>query len=319
MKIAFHSNQLGERGTEVALYDYAYFNESLLNNKSIIISKKSSNLVSLDKFKKRFKVFLYEDFSEVDGFLEKENANIFYAIKAGHKDGIAPKVCKTVVHCVFDVSEPHGDVYAAISESLAEKSRDYVSVVPHMINLPDTENNFRKTLAIPDDAIVFGRHGGFDTFDIDFVYKVIKKIVKKRKDIYFLFLNTKPFYKNWFSRSHQQIIHLSSTTDLFKKVEFINTCDAMLHARKKGETFGIAVGEFSIKNKPIFTWRDSKDKAHLKILKDKAIIYNDQSHLYRLIQEFDPNWYQTQNWDAYSLEYSPQKVMASFEEVFLGG
>jgi len=30
MKVAFHSNQLGEGGTEVALYDYAHFNETIL-------------------------------------------------------------------------------------------------------------------------------------------------------------------------------------------------------------------------------------------------------------------------------------------------
>jgi hypothetical protein len=35
VKIAFYSNHLGERGTEVAMYDYAMFNESLLNNKYV--------------------------------------------------------------------------------------------------------------------------------------------------------------------------------------------------------------------------------------------------------------------------------------------
>jgi hypothetical protein len=36
MKIAFQSNQLCERGTEIALYDYAYFNKTILNNESVI-------------------------------------------------------------------------------------------------------------------------------------------------------------------------------------------------------------------------------------------------------------------------------------------
>ncbi len=30
MKIAFHSNQLGLRGTDVALYDYAFYNREVL-------------------------------------------------------------------------------------------------------------------------------------------------------------------------------------------------------------------------------------------------------------------------------------------------
>ena len=39
--------------------------------------------------------------------------------------------------------------------------------------------------------------------------------------------------------------------DLNYKVKFINTCDAMIHARAMGETFGLAVAEFSKKNKPV--------------------------------------------------------------------
>jgi len=36
--VAFHSNELNVRGTNVALYDYALYNEELLGNKSFIIS-----------------------------------------------------------------------------------------------------------------------------------------------------------------------------------------------------------------------------------------------------------------------------------------
>jgi hypothetical protein len=38
MKILFHSNQLALRGTEVALYDYAHYNENFLGNESLIVS-----------------------------------------------------------------------------------------------------------------------------------------------------------------------------------------------------------------------------------------------------------------------------------------
>ena len=65
MKIAFHSNQLGIRGTEVALYDYALGNRDILGNESIIISDANADLTSLDKFKTQFPVYLYNDFSEV--------------------------------------------------------------------------------------------------------------------------------------------------------------------------------------------------------------------------------------------------------------
>ena len=45
---------------------------------------------------------------------------------------------------------------------------------------------------------------------------------------------------------------------------------------KMVETFGLAVAEFSVANKPIITYGNSKDNEHLRILKDKAIIYNDE-------------------------------------------
>ena len=35
VKIAFHDNQLCERGTTVSLYDYAYYNKHYLGNESI--------------------------------------------------------------------------------------------------------------------------------------------------------------------------------------------------------------------------------------------------------------------------------------------
>ena len=37
LNIAFHCNQADNRGTGVAIYDYAHFNEILLNNKSICL------------------------------------------------------------------------------------------------------------------------------------------------------------------------------------------------------------------------------------------------------------------------------------------
>ena len=36
MNIAFWDNQLCERGTTVSLFDYAYFNQTLLNNLRLI-------------------------------------------------------------------------------------------------------------------------------------------------------------------------------------------------------------------------------------------------------------------------------------------
>ena len=60
MKIAFHSNQLGERGTEICLYKYAKYNQEILGNESIIVSNSSKPTPSIGRFKD-FKVILYDE------------------------------------------------------------------------------------------------------------------------------------------------------------------------------------------------------------------------------------------------------------------
>jgi len=117
-----------------------------------------------------------------------------------------------------------------------------MSFVPHMISLPEHNRNMREELKIPENSIVYGRHGGYEQFDISYVHPIVYKVAKNNPNIYFLFVNTQPFCD-----SLPNIIHLDKIVDLDKKVEFINTCDAMLWARTDGETFGIAIGEFSFK------------------------------------------------------------------------
>ena len=40
IKIGFWTNQLCERGSEIALFDYAYYNQKILGNKSYIFYEK---------------------------------------------------------------------------------------------------------------------------------------------------------------------------------------------------------------------------------------------------------------------------------------
>jgi glycosyltransferase involved in cell wall biosynthesis len=319
MKILFHENQLSYRGTSNAVYNYALFNQEYLNNESIIIHQKNNKnnfAPAIEKFKKKFEVHSYINLNEIDKIVEQTNTDLFYAIKAGKFDGVEAKSCKTVIHSVFKYYEPHGDVYAYVSEWLSNEMTNGVApFVPHMIAVDKTSLDLRDELNIPKDAIVFGRHGGETTFDLPFVKKLIVEISKKRKDIYFVFMGTNSFvFKSIFS-PYKNIIFLPKSQDELYKAKFINTCDAYLHARKQGESFGIAVGEFSICNKPVITWANSDEKSHIDILGDKAILYNDANDLNEIIQNFKVD--NSKDWDAYSAEYSAEKVMDKFKSVFI--
>ena len=72
----------------------------------------------------------------------------------------------------------------------------------------------------------------------------MSNIAQNNPNIYFLFAN---FYK--FCQDLPNIIFLPMITNLQEKVEFINTCDAMLWARLDGEVMSMSMGEFSTLNK----------------------------------------------------------------------
>lgn len=315
--IGFLSHKLTLRGTEIAMYDYADYNESLLNNKSIIITKdykkvRNENDVNINayiKFKKRFIVEYYEDQSSLDQIIDKYNISFLYIIKINDNDTLISTKCKNLIHTVFNSFYKHGDVYSVISDDVNIRCNTTYPVVPHMIRVANSEQNLRNLYNIPNNAIVFGRYGGIETFDIQFVHKCIKQILREKENVYFLFMNTKEFYRN------KNIIYLPGTTDMIKKREFINTCDAMIHARLLGESFGLACGEFSVCNKPVITYAKSDEKNHLYILKDSAILYSNIDELFQILYNFEKNKYNVQN-NGYHY-YSPSNVMNIFNEIFL--
>lgn len=315
MKILFHTNQLTLRGTEIAVFDYARYNEELLNNESIIAVKRKGmhHPQAVEKFHQRFKVVYYDTLPQLQKFAEVENVDIFYAIKSGENDGILLQGVKNCVHTVFMRFDPHGEVYAFVSEWLSKTiSGGKMPYVPHIVHLPNVDGDLRRKLNIPESATVFGRYGGWETFDIPFARFLVDAMAAENPDIYFLFMNTEKF-----GEKRDNIIFLEGVADLDYKAKFIKTCDAMLHARFCGESFGIACGEFSIFNKPVITCNAGfvPERSHINILGSKGIYYADYDQLEKILRNFTKEPHK--NWDAYSEKYSPEAVMAKFKEVFI--
>jgi hypothetical protein len=297
------------------MYDYAHYNEKLLGHKSIVVSKHPdeqsyTDPLAVAKFKSRFDVFFYKTIEEFQKILKDNKVDLLYAQKAGAVDEIISDSCKTVVHAVFQYDDPHGNVYAYISDWLTKQFGNKHPFVPYMVDLPNENGDFRKELGIPKDGVVYGRYGGQETFDIGFVQNTITRLANINPNIYFLFMNTDEF-----TPSKSNIIYLNGTSDMVLKTKFINTCDAMIHARMMGESFGLAVAEFSIRNKPVITCRYSRDTAHIDMLGDKGIYYQDEVSLMKILrQPID----KTKDWNAYR-DYTPINVMAKFKKVFIDG
>jgi glycosyltransferase involved in cell wall biosynthesis len=316
--VAFFIRQFSERGTEVSVYNYAHYNEVILRNKSYIIcfsDEKQSSFGpsrledSYRKFKDRFIVVEINDIRDMASLIDTYAIDFFYTQTHGGEDiyefhdTSIWKTCKTIKHCVFDTNTPEADLYISISHHLNKKFATDIPVLPLIVDIPASKESLRDELNIPKDAIVIGRHGGLETFDIQDVHWAIKRAVNE--GIYFIFLNTNVFY------THPGIIYLPCSTDEFYKAKFINTCDAMIHARSDGETFGLAIAEFSSMNKPVITC-NSGDLEHIMILGDKAIIYTSEESLVDIFKNIRAIISSKTDWNAYA-RFSPENVMKQFK------
>ena len=317
MKILFYIDHITVRGTTNALFAYAYHNEKLLGNTSQIIMDYTNlsrcESIALQYYPKVMPITIYSSEETLQRLCD--GADAIYYIKYGKNDVKLPKNIKTLVHCVFNMTEPHGDVYAGVSKSLASKFGSNL-YVPHMIDVdfvPQT-GSLREQLRITPASLVFGRYGGNDTFDLQFVAEAMVELVTTNPNIYFIFAGTTKFF------DHPQLIFCSAFIEPEIKRLFINTCDAYIEAGTMGHSFGLAMGEFSVYNKPVIAYRPGKsDKpllntAHLDILGDKGLYFKDKDEFTATILQFSVK--ENEDYNCYK-EYTPEKVMEQFRNVFL--
>ena len=107
--IAFLSNKLTLRGTEVAIFDYADYNEKILGNKSIIITRDYNiiknewdvDIKAYNKFKDRFEVYYYQHQEDIDKIVLNNKVSHIFIEKAGIMNLNPSKIIQTLVH-VFD-------------------------------------------------------------------------------------------------------------------------------------------------------------------------------------------------------------------------
>ena len=317
MKILFHANTLNYRGTTVAITDYANAARDILGLDPVIAYCKTNGQEKdmgnepavVEALGKQFHVIGYRS-GRLEEKIEQNQIDVAYFINSGKRENL-PTNCKTAVHAVFQFNEPHGDRYAYISEWLSKHmTKGQVPFVPHIINLPTPNKCFREHLGIRKDQIVIGRIGGYYTFDLPFVKDMIGRLVQETDQFVFLFVGTEPFVQ------HPQVKFINEIHDAQKKSNFINSCDAMLHARARGESFGLSIAEFLYLNKPVFAWKDGHDMNHVDMLNSSGTLYADAIQLKSLL--YKTKEFQKQElWNLRVEKFNPETVMAQFKQVFL--
>jgi len=323
MKMGFHMYQLGLRGGEVSVFDYAYHAREMLGIHPIIYAPSGGGgqgienpLGAVEKFQKEFEVVLYGGFMDVIDHSRKSSVDVMYYQHHGKNDSLRVEGIKNVVHVMFQNKDPYNDVYAYVSKWLAD-TMEWPLYVPYMVDIQRHyhTNDMRDELQIPKGSMVFGFHGGPKNFDIDWVKSTVLRVAKEQPDRYFVFMNIEPFTQE----KLRNVIFLPGAYDMVNKVKFINTCDAMLYARTQGEGFGCSIAEFSSLNKPILLSKSIPggyfDRGHFELLGDKAI-YFDESTVYDIVSTLKHSDINSTDWNAYQ-DYTPEKIMAKFNQVFL--
>mmetsp|Transcript_29285 Transcript_29285/g.49212 ORF Transcript_29285/g.49212 Transcript_29285/m.49212 type:complete len:389 (-) Transcript_29285:108-1274(-) len=349
-------NQINRRGVEVASFDYAKGLQQMLTpagdpkyrvrfvtSKDVKDEGDKTFPKVVFKFESNFgPIITYSGALEGGGQrlaakLRELNCHLFYSLKSG-ESSFAPYFqpgslrIPWAVHAVFHTSQPHGTSFAAVSHKLAEDTGllarcggNIHTYVDHVVDFPLEEltmdtvkmrHEMRVELGIPHDAkLVLCRHGGPTTFNIDLVRDNLRDVVSRHHGVHVVLMNTDPL-----AHKHPHIHEIEGTPAVEGKARFFAACDAMLHARGDGETFGLAVAEFALRNKPVITWDGTQAEgyaeAHLEILGDKAYKFRDLVSLERIISDLALNGIPDRDWNAYKL-YSREKIIPKFERVFI--
>jgi hypothetical protein len=210
-----------------------------------------------------------------------------------------------------------------------------------MIKKEDVHGVLRKRLGIGERDLVLCNHGGSGSFNVPLAFDGMRTALQQleqrkvkadskdmdkdsggsdsiHRNLHFILLNTKvPRDMDSFKQIHR----LPATVDAIEKERYFYACDAMLHGRSDGETFGMAIGEMSVRNKPIITCsnkKHSQNNEHLRILGDKAFLYDSAEDLVRIIQGlFRDGVDKEKSYNAYYPKYGPREVMHIFNKTLL--
>ncbi len=315
MKVAFHNPNVSIRGAFAAMVDYAELNKNILRNESKLFvrrSRASPHRADWPVLTRGLPVVMYETLEELGREVRFFQADFFYEISPGSFHALPRTGCPIGIHAIFPHAEFFGDRFRFVSPWLARVMTGQPdSFVPHQVRKYESRESLRAELGIPPEATVFGRHGGADTFNIPFVHEAVVRHARRHPRDHFVFLNTQVIVG---SEALKNVHYLPATIDPGQKGRFLATCDAMLHARWHGETFGLAVGEFAVLGKPVITFSESRERAHLEMLGNQSLLYRHAGELIKILRDFRPHRTQGTEYEIFA---DPKVVMEIFRKKFL--
>jgi len=313
MRVSFDGGRLNERGVAVALYDYAFHARALLGVEPVILHDASGSVddEQVARFARAFAVRPYRSPEQRLEAIEDERIDVAYVLKTERARYPLSPAHRTAVHEVFRFFNPHGDAYAYISAWLAAAAAaSRYPAVPHIVDPLKPLGNLRSEFGVPADAVVVGRHGASNQFNVPFVKHAIEAALAARSDLWVMLLNTDRF------SNHERIVHVPRPPDRQRVADFVASCDIGLNARRVGESFGLAIAEFLAQDKPVLVWQGGRDRNHLLLVDDVRMQYRTREDLTRALVEFKPRPGDGA-WRKRVEPFTPEAVMPLFARVFL--
>ena len=202
VRVAFlvHLSAASPRAADTAAFDYADQGEQLLGFTAyiVLLSTDGAPAPLVERFRDRFRDRVLELDSEIEDslpLLQAHGITHLYIYKFGHEARpslaqLSGRGVRLLVHAAFDGRTPHGDAYARVSPCV----RGGAPVVPHVVRRRDPDGpDLREELGIPYDALVFGRHGGYDGFDLPTAQQAVLRVAAAAPATFFIFAHTAPF------------------------------------------------------------------------------------------------------------------------------
>lgn len=354
MKFLLHANQFTERGDSVTLMSISQGLRDELGIESIIAFPKDARGTNLSRVKEAnalgHHLHQYSSRRDLEDLASSEGLTHNYVVSDGSLRGVSysrdlPENfrvgdLKHLTQAVFRRYQPHGDVYAYISEwlfdwsqsfstqvirrpftaaSLAHVGRDdavpKIRWVPHVVETQKGDGvAFRKKHGVPANAKLIGRVGGWDQFNDVAAQSGLLKALDADPELYAVMVNTKRF------ANHDRLRFLP-VLERAEIWDFYDSCNLLVNGRKMGESFGFSIVEPLRLGKPVIapgvTRNFRMDKHHIALLEKFDLLYKGANDLRRLIEREIGSPTDSISLQSSVDQFSQGRVMTKFREVFL--
>jgi hypothetical protein len=330
-RLLFHSDHINDRGVCAAIHEYI----SCLSDQGheIVWAYKKNNpsdsRAAISHYGFQHNLEGYDVFQTFSLAAEKRFDWAYFA-KKGPSDGIQIAKIPNNMHIVFNYYDPHGEKYAYVSEWLAKAAARHTNqfvpmrlrsrvpnpfmkkleFVPYSVDMPKPTESLRSKWKIPEEARICLRYGGEETFDIPWVQEVVKQKVETDSNFYFVGINTRKFM------DHRRALFLPPINNKQDKTNALNSANYFLHARRQGESFGMAIVEAMQVGVPVLSWFRGWDRNHIELLAPESIYRNRSNLLSKLGNDMNPKTLFSNSLKAE--EFRPSRVIDKFKIVFGG-